>query len=295
MDDEALDKLRTAGKIAAKARDYGATKIAEGVLLLKVVEDIERFIQSNGGTPAFPVNIAINDIAAHYTPAHDDKLRFERGDLVKLDVGVHIDGYIGDTATTVEVGTNQWDNLIKAVQSALRAAVEVTKPKIKLRQIGAAIQRSIEAHDFLSVENLTGHSLEKYNLHAGLSIPNVMDNSTEIVNLGDVIAIEPFATNGTGRVDGKKGGNIFRFVKMRDVKGKDNTRLLQYIHERYSSLPFSERWCYQFDKKAKQHLKKLERSSAIRSYPILRDIGGGMVSQAEHTVIITENGCEVIT
>ncbi len=295
MDEEALDKLRTAGKIAGEARDYGAKKIAEGVLLLEVAEDIESFIQSNGGVPAFPVNIAINDIAAHYTPAHDDKLRFERGDLVKLDVGVHIDGYIGDTATTVEVGTNRWDNLIKAVQNALKAAIEVSKPKIKLRQIGAAVQRSIEAHDFLPVENLTGHSLERYNLHAGLSIPNVMDNSTEVLNLGDVIAIEPFATNGTGRVDGKKGGNIFKFVKIRDVKGKDNTRLLQYINERYSSLPFSERWCHQFDRRAKQHLKKLERSRVIRSYPILRDVGGGMVSQAEHTVIITEDGCEVIT
>ena len=295
MDEDVIEKYRKAGKIAKAARNYGASKVKEGVTLLEVAEAVEEFIRKQGGQPAFPINLAINDTAAHFTPAHDDKTKFEKGDVVKIDVGVHVDGYVGDTAVTVEVDTHHWGDLIRSTKEALDTAIELMKPNTKLDDVGAAIQRVIEAFGYLPVENLTGHSMERYKLHAGLSVPNVMGDGSGSVKLWDVVAIEPFATNGAGRVDGKKSGNIYRLVRPRQVAGKELNAMLGYINKNYSSLPFSERWCFKFDKKSKQRIKKLLKTGVIHSYPILKDVGEGIVAQCEHTVLITEAGCEVLT
>ena len=295
MDEEALNNYRKAGKIAKMARNYGAEQVREGSLLLDFAEDVEDFIRRQGGVPAFPINIAINDAAAHFTPSHDEKAKFIKGDVVKIDVGVHVDGYVGDTATTVEVGTHKWSDLIRSTKEALDAAVALMKPNTRLDDVGAAIQRVIEAYGFVPVENLTGHSMERYKLHAGLSVPNVMGEGSGSVKFGDVVAIEPFATDGAGRVDGKKSGNIYRLIKPREIGGKELRALISHISKNYSTLPFSERWCHRFDRKAKQHLRKLLKAGIIYSYPILRDVGEGTVAQSEHTVLITENGCEVLT
>jgi methionyl aminopeptidase len=295
MDEEILIKYRKAGKIAKATREYGASKIKEGALLLDVAEDVEDFILKQGGIPAFPINLTINDAAAHFTPSHDDKTRFNRGDVVKIDVGVHVDGYVGDTATTVEVGTHHWVDLIRSTREALDAAISLMKPNTRLDDVGAAIQRIIEAFGFSPVENLTGHSLERYKLHAGLSVPNIMGNGSGSVKVDDVIAIEPFATNGAGMVDGKKSGNIYRLIRPRQIGSKELTALIEHINKKYSTLPFSERWCYKFDKKAKQHIRKLMRAGVLYSYPILRDIGEGIVAQSEHTIIINEGGYEILT
>ncbi|UCE73444.1 MAG: type II methionyl aminopeptidase [Methanomassiliicoccales archaeon] len=295
MDEETIEKYRKAGKIAKAAREYGASKVKEGVLLFDVAEYVEEFIWKQGGRPAFPINLALNDAAAHFTPGLGDDTIFQKGDVVKLDVGVQVDGYIGDTAVTIEVGTNHWGDLIRATEEALEAAIGLMKPNARVDDVGAAIQRIIESHNFVPIENLTGHSMERYKLHAGLSVPNVMGEGSGIVKAQDVIAIEPFATNGAGMVDGKKGGNIYRLIKPRPIGGRELKALIKHINENYSSLPFSERWCHKYDKKAKQHIRKLLRAQVVYSYPLLKDVGGGIVAQSEHTVIITEDGCEIIT
>ncbi len=295
MDEETKEKYRKAGKIAKAAREYAASRIREGGLLLDLAEDVEEFTRKQGGSPAFPINLALNDAAAHYTPSHDDKLRFHKGDVVKVDVGVQVDGFVGDTATTIEVGTHHWDDLIRSTKEALDAAIELMRPNTRLDDVGAAVQRVIEAFGYVPVENLTGHSMERNKLHAGLSVPNVMGEGSGSVKAGDVIAIEPFATNGAGRVDGKKSGNIYRMVNPRYIGGKDLKSLIHHINENYSALPFSERWCHKFDKRAKHHLRKLLKAGIIATYSILRDVGKGTVAQSEHTVIITQDGCEIIT
>jgi methionyl aminopeptidase len=295
MDKEIKVKYKKAGAIAKAAREFGASLIAEDVLLVDVAEKVEEFIYKKGGKPAFPLNLTINDAAAHFTPAYHDKLRFSQGDVVKLDVGVHVDGYVGDTAVTIEVKTRKWQDLIRSTKEALDAAIGLMKPATRLDDVGAAIQRIIESFGYSPIENLTGHSMEQYKLHAGLSVPNVMGEGSGSVSEGDVIAIEPFATDGTGMVDGKKSGNIFRLMNARKVASKDLNSLIENISQRYSTLPFSERWCHKFDKRAKQHLRKLQRIGIIHSYPVLKDMGGGIVAQSEHTIIITQNGCETIT
>lgn len=295
MDEDVLESYHAAGRIASEARDYGASLVGEGSSLLEVAEKVENLIERRGGIPAFPVNIAVDDVAAHYTPHHNDKDVFVRGNIVKVDVGVHVDGYIGDTALTVEVGTRNWTDLIRAPEHALKTAIELIKPNVQMRMIGGAIERAIESVGFKPISNLTGHSMQRFSLHAGESVPNILDSNTAIVKEGDVLAIEPFATDGAGKVTGRKGGNIYRLLRARELKNKALSNLLHTIEERFSTLPFAERWCLPFDNKASNRLSKLVRAGALYCYPVLRDGVGGMVSQAEHTVVVTKSGCEVIT
>lgn len=295
MKSEVFEKYKQAGKIAKEARELGIELANGGLSVLELVEETEGLIRRRGGKPAFPVNVAIDSVAAHFTPRSDDWIRLEKGNVVKIDVGVHVDGYIGDTAATTEIGTRNWSNLIEASEAALGIAVELVKPNAPIRMIGGAIERSIEQSGFTPVANLTGHNLERFSLHSGKSIPNILDDTNDRTLLGEALAIEPFATNGAGKVSGRKGGNIYRLVKMGDAKKQRANDLLEYIKKEFNTLPFAERWCSKFDEKAGSSLQRLLRKRFIHTYPILSDVGKGMVSQAEHTVIVTEDGCRITT
>ncbi|MDI6917589.1 MAG: type II methionyl aminopeptidase [Thermoplasmatales archaeon] len=295
MDKKIVEKYRKAGRIASDAREYGMSLVSENTLLLDVAESIESYIIKKGAKPAFPVNIGINDVAAHYTPKHDDKTVFRKGEIVKIDVGAHVDGYIGDTADTVEVGTNRYDSMIKASKEALEVALDLIKPDIDLSIVGSAVEQTIRSYSFVPVSNLTGHSLKQFRLHAGKSVPNIRTNVKEKIKKDDVLAVEPFATNGAGSVGGKTGGNIYRLVRDREPKTENSKKLLKYIKENFGVLPFAERWCRDKVDNVEAVLKELMRAMIITTYPVLRETGRGMVTQAEHTVMVTENGAEVTT
>jgi len=288
MEDDVKEKYLKAGAIAARVRKEGAGMIKPGALLLDVAEFVEDEIRRQGGKPAFPVNLAINNIAAHYTPCSGDDWRFVSGDLVKLDLGVHVDGYIADTALTVEVVTGRWAPLIDAARDSLEMVLESIAPGMMVRTIGATIERVIRAKGFEPVSNLTGHSLERYNLHAGLSVPNIDDKSIEDLKPGMAVAIEPFATNGAGRVAGRKSGNIYKLLRMKETGDRELDELVKRVHDEFRFMPFPERWIAKNIGRPEKALKKLLRQGIFATYPILSEVKGGMVSQYEHTVIFAE-------
>ncbi|MFO7619622.1 MAG: type II methionyl aminopeptidase [Thermoplasmata archaeon] len=295
MNDDVREKYLKAGAIAARVRRDGADMIKSGALLLDVAEFIEGEIARLGGKPAFPVNLAIDSIAAHYTPHSRDTLRFNPGELVKLDLGVHVDGYIADTAMSVEVSTGKWTGLIEAARDSLEMVLDSMTPGIMVRSIGATIERTIRSRGFEPVSNLTGHSLEQYNLHAGVSVPNVDDGSVADLKSGMAVAIEPFATNGAGRVAGRKSGNIYKLLRNKETGDAEMDELIRQMHEECLYLPFSERWVAKRVENPEKALKRLLRQGIIATYPILSEVKGGMVSQFEHTIIITSNECLVTT
>ena len=293
---ELVENYRRAGRIAAEAREYALRMVGEGITLLSVAEAAEDLIRKRGARPAFPVNISINNFAAHYTPATNDAAAFKRGDVVKIDVGVHIAGYIGDTAKTVEVGTSLQRGMVAAAEAALNAAIEALRPGVKVGLLGGIIERNITSRGFKPIANLTGHGVDCYKLHSGVSVPNVAEGGGAALQAGMAVAIEPFATDGAGKVENAKvPGSIYRLVRARRGAGAAENALLEHIQAEYSTLPFAERWCSTFDKNAPQLLRKLLRMGIIAQYPVLRDAGGGIVTQAEHTVLITEGGVEVLT
>lgn len=299
IDDDVYEKYMLAGKIAATARDNGAKLIKEGVSYLEVATAVESEITKQGAGLSFPVNISINDIAAHFTPRHDDSLLiFQKGDVVKLDVGSHIDGYIADTALTVEIGTNNYADMIKASRNALEKAIETIKAGVDLADIGKAIEETIASYGYRSIDNLTGHSLERYTLHSGISVPNVSRRERGQISAGDVLAVEPFATDGAGHVASGSGSNIYRYdpsVRSRLIRDTKSRFLANTIHNKFNTLPFAERWCIDVLPNTDISLKKLLFAKCIKHYPQLIDSGKGIVTQAEHTLIVNEDGCEITT
>ncbi len=293
MDRHVLECYRKAGRIAGEARDFGASLVEPGVRALEVVRRIEDYIQEHGADIAFPATLSVNDVAAHYTPKHDDTLAFRKGELVKVDVGAHVDGYIGDTAVTVEVGgTTKYTMLREAVEDALDIAIGLMQPRAPLNLIGGAVEQTIESFGFKPISNLTGHSLKQYVLHSGLSVPNVRDMTSDRVKEGDVVAVEPFATTGVGKVEGKKPGNIYRMGRIKSTKYRN---VVEYIQVEYRTLPFAERWLHPYVRHLGFTLHSLTRNGIIQPYSILYEISKGMVAQKEHTIIITKEGCEVTT
>lgn len=295
MNEYALQCLKKAGAIAGEARQLGIDLIDEGVRYLDVAVEVEEFIIRKGAKPAFPVNISVNEVAAHYTPSSNDDKRFREGDVVKIDVGAHVDGYIGDTAATVEIKTRKRDNLIRAADEALRIALDIVGDGVSASMIGGAIERTIKDAGFRPVVNLTGHSMTQYNLHAGLSIPNIDDGIPAKIRNDMVLAIEPFATDGIGEVKSGKPGNIYRVLAERPMKDEKALEFFRQVRERFNTLPFCERWCYEIDRNASAMIRTLHRHGLISSYPMLNEIKGGIVSQAEHTVIVHDSKSEITT
>jgi methionyl aminopeptidase len=295
MNESMVSPLRKAGAISGEARDRGAEMVSEVVTYLEVAEEVESIIHNRGAEPAFPVNISVNEIAAHYTPCTDDTKRFKKGDVVKIDVGAHVDGYIGDTAVTVEVGTRNYQRLIESSRRALAMALEMVGPGVCVSTLGGAIERSIKEDGYRPVVNLTGHGMERYCLHAGLTVPNVDDGNLSRIKKDMVVAIEPFATDGGGQVKNGRSGNIYRVLRERPMKDKDAYAFFGIIRERFNKLPFCERWCTAIDPNAPGYLRTLVRHGLVSSYPILNEYKKGTVSQAEHTVLVNGSKVEILT
>jgi methionyl aminopeptidase len=283
-----LPRWREAARIASKARDLGVRRTVPGVRRREVAEAIESFIRDAGAQPAFPANLSRNDEAAHYTPSPDDEVVFEVGDLVKVDVGAHIDGAIADTADTVEVGgTRRHENLVRAAREAVRAGISRVRPGVSVDEIGGAIAEAIHARGLKPVVDLSGHSIERYLLHAGKTIPNVPGRGDATLVEGEIIAIEPFATNGMGSIGNGPFGNIQRF--RRDPGGTDP--VLARLYERFRTLPFTSRWADAPDERVA--LRRARRT--LQSYPVFVERAHGLVAQAEHTVLVVANGAEVLS
>jgi len=294
MDTTARESLRRAGVVSREARELAVTLVKEGALLLDVAEEVESLMVKRGLRPAFPTCISIDQVAAHYSPTHDDSLRFRRGNVVKLDLGAQLDGWIADTAVTVEVGTQNWKELIRGSELALQTAIEAVRGGVPTRTLGEGIQRAIESHGYRPVRNLTGHTIERYLLHAGKSVPNIA-HGHDVLEAGEVVAIEPFASSGAGEVDGRRTGNIYRVLRNRSLKQAPLGEFLRLLSQEFKTLPFAERWAHRLDPQAPALLNGLVRSGTVMTYPALLDLDGGIVSQTEHTMIVGVAGAEVTT
>jgi len=295
LNPEEIEKWKDAGRLARDALQFGKTLIENRKRMLDVTEKIESYVRKNGGELAFPTNLAVNNVGAHWTPSSKSKDIFRNGDVVKLDVGVHIDGYIGDNALTVEIETKNYEKMIEASREALNAAINVAVAGVNVGVIGHAVQDKIEQYGYRPIANLTGHRIKRYNLHSGISIPSVRERGGPSLTNGDIVAIEPFVTDGAGRVGGKRNSNIYHLRQIRKIRDEKATELMIEIKDRYKGLPFAERWLHEIQEDATKNLQKLLRAGIVSYYPVLDELGKGIVSQSEHTLLITNNGNEVLT
>ncbi len=298
LSEGALKKYQQAGKIAHDVRETMKRTVHEGMSIIDVCEKVESLIKKKGGKPAFPCNVSINEIAAHYTSAPEDKGTIPENSLVKVDLGVHVDGYIADTAVTVCLNP-EYENLVSTAEAALKKAIETLRPGLFTSRFGSVVEKTIKSRGFKPVSNLTGHMIQRYSLHAGKSLPNVFHISTSRTGLGEVYGVEPFVTlaDAAGKIKSGSEAYIFRFLKHKSLKNPYAKQLLGYIEQNFSILPFAERWlrgCVPHDH-FKAAFSELLSSKSLMSYPVFIEASGKTVAQAEHTVLIVEDGCLVLT
>jgi methionyl aminopeptidase len=297
-DEEELEKFRLSGKILCEAREEMRQLVHENMSIIDVCEKAEGLIREKGGKPAFPCNVSINEVAAHYTSPPDDERRIPERAVVKVDMGVHVDGYVTDTAFTACFNP-EYSSMKSAAEHALQAAIDSIHGDMAVSKIGEIIEKTIKNRGFKPISNLTGHSVGRYLIHAGTSIPNVQQISFAKVKAGDVFAIEPFVTppDAVGRVENSPQVTIFRLVKTKSQKNPHAKALLKYIEKNFRTLPFAERWLKGVVPKDKHReaFKQLLSSKALMGYPVFVEVSRKTVTQAEHTLLVTEDGCEVLT
>ncbi len=288
------EKILQAGKIAAQVRDWIKPQIKKDVLLLELAEKIEEKIIELGGKPAFPTNLGINDVTAHYTPTYNDETKAYG--LLKIDFGVSVDGWISDTAFSVDLeNSDENKKLIEVSEKALQNVIKILKPEISLGEVGKIIQQTIESEDLSPIANLTGHSIEQYELHSGKTIPNIVNKNPETFGTG-IFAIEPFVTKGNGRVYEGKPSGIYSLQNEKNPRSQIAREVLEYIIENYKTLPFCSRWIVkEFGTKALFGLRELEKINVLHQYPQLIESSHNNVAQSEHTILIEKDKVVVTT
>ncbi len=301
MDEEEIKSYIRAGEIAAHVRDFVERIVRPGMKILDLAEMVEKKIVEMGGKPAFPCNISMNWEAAHRTPIIGDELVIPEGSVVKIDIGVHVDGYIADTAVTVSFNP-KYESLLNAVKEALEKVLRVVSAGVRFSEVGRIVEDTLRAHGFKPIKNLSGHSLDRFIIHAGESIPNYHERlSLSRFKANRAYAIEPFGTDGKGFVVESDTITIYALWKTGKIKGLtlDERRLFTAIRERFKTLPFTERWLSDvFEnnvEKLRNILAKLSKKKIIYGYPILVEVGNGMVAQFEHTILILDKEVIVTT
>jgi methionyl aminopeptidase len=298
LPEDVLEKYVKAGRIAARVRERMRRIVTEGMRVIEICEKAESLIRKNGGKPAFPCNVSINEVAAHYTSPPNDEKIVPEGSIVKVDIGVHVDGYIADTAVTTCFNP-EYENLVRAAEEALETALKALRPGLSVSKFGSTVQKSIKMQGFKPVSNLTGHQVGRYLVHTGKALPNVFHLSISKVQAGEVYAVEPFVTlsDAAGKVISGKRAHIFRFVKRKSLKNRHAKQLLNYILNNFHTLPFTERWLQKCVPAShyRHAFSELLSSKSLMAYPEFIEASGKPVAQAEHTVIITKDGCQVLT
>lgn len=283
-----LEDLKKASEITKKAKREAEKLLKPGESIYNIAETIEQKIIDLGGFPSFPVNISINNIAAHYTPTINDNTILKDGDVVKFDFGAQVNGYCIDTASTVEINDNKYKDLIEASRNALENVKKIIRKDIEISEIGKVIENTIKSYNYNPIYNLSGHKIEQYILHSRITIPNY-DNKSKIKLNEGIYAIEPFATNGIGFAKEDKLSGIYSIISDKPIRDPNIKKFFQEIYNKYKTLPFAYRWLYkEYNNKInlKLFIEYLKKNGNIYEYPILVEQSNGIVTQFETTFYI---------
>jgi methionyl aminopeptidase len=298
LETKEIELAREVGGFSYKALQYAKTLVKPGAKLADVADNAEKFAWDNGFGCAFPINLSINQQAAHYTPTVGDEIVFTDNDVVKVDFGLSKDGILGDCALTVDL-SGKHAPLVEATEDALREGIGAVRAGVKVSAVGGAIEKAIVKHGFLPVKNLGGHGVAKHDLHSHPFIPNYDNGDEDELEEDTVVAIEPFATTDTvGMITESNTCEIYEFAGEAPVRLPNGRTVLKVVMEKYGSEPFAVRWLMN-DIKDRfvlySGIGELVRSGALVAHPMLTTVGKGIVSQAEAQVLVTKDGCEVLT
>lgn len=293
-----LERYRLAGRITAQALAHGRSLVRPGLKVIDLCEAVERLVVEKGAIPAFPCNVSINSVAAHYSSPLGDESVIPDRSVVKLDIGARVDGCIADSAVTVCLARELAD-MQEAAEAALANALNTMKPGVKLSEVGRVIGSTIKGYGFKPIRNLQGHLIKPFNLHAGKSVPNYPAGGSDRIVEGEVYAVEPFSTNGAGMVKDMNIAYIYRMLAAKKLKSEIERQVVGIVNDEFQGLPFVVRWLAERLRLSHAELQRLvddlRRKHVFHAYPVLREADGGLVAQAEHTVIIERDGVRILT
>jgi methionyl aminopeptidase len=296
-----LESLNKAGKIAQEVKKFIKPQIEIGTNVFNLIKNAEAKIIELGGNWAFPINVSINNTAAHYTsPIKDDDLTINEGDIVKIDLGVHIEGYIVDTAFTVSFNDEKsLENIIQATEVALDAAKMLAKPKINTRELGKKIESIVKGFNFNPIKELGGHQIERWLVHGKKQLPELGNQGGDIMEEGDVFGLEIFASTGEGSVHNTNASYIYElnpYAGRVPLRRKTSKQILGHVNKNYKTLPFAERWLAKdFRMGVAFGLQELIQQGKIQAHYVLAEQKGEFVAQSEETILITEDGFKQLT
>ncbi len=293
-----LAQYRESGRVVTEVKPLIESAVRPGVTFLEVCDLVRGEVESRGGRLAFPTGIGVNQVTAHYAPQDGDESVFREDDLVKVDFGVHVDGYVTDTSVTVTLNP-EYNLLIEATQRALEAAISAARREVRTGEIGRAIHREASRFGFKTIENLTGHTVDRYTVHAGKSIPNLYMPGMQELKVGDVFAIEPFLTLGSaaGYVVDAPSRTIFSIAARKKTGVAELDAFSEKVWAERKGLPFTPRWYSgEFGReKLRGIIDRLVAKKVLRAYPTLVEASGSPVAQFEHTMALEEGGLVVLT
>ncbi|MEK6957636.1 MAG: type II methionyl aminopeptidase [archaeon] len=291
MDKKTVENYRKAGEITKEMQEFSAKKLKEGANLYEFAEHIESEIRKKGGAPAFPINLSMNNVAAHYTPSFESADVLLEGAVIKVDIGVHVNGFIADSAFTIDF-SGKHKEMVETTEQALEEAVKMFKEGVSVGALGKKIESTLRAKGFRPIQNLSGHGVSEYDAHVGPSIPNIANNDSREIEEGMAIAIEPFATDGEGFVREGSQAEIFQVAEKVPVRGMEARKILAFVEDNYSKLPFAERWLQRnlkmSDFARKIGMRELMQKKCIMAFPLLKEEEGKTVCQAETTLLAHE-------
>ncbi|MBN2152300.1 MAG: type II methionyl aminopeptidase [Candidatus Lokiarchaeota archaeon] len=294
----ALESYQKAGKIAKEALDRARSMTKIGVKVIDLIVGVEDFIAKQGGGIGFPMNVSINNVAAHYTSGVRDMTEIEEGMIVKLDLGVHVNGYVADTATTVSLSKDPaLENICTASEKATQAAIDMIKVGAQTNDIGKKINEVIKSYKYQPIKDLSGHSLERWNVHGPKQIPLIPQPTGQAIEEGDVFAVETFASTGEGQTHALQIGNIYQLAlrHVPKIRNQAAKQLIGFVAKNYKTLPFSQRAWAKEIMVPRFALNELVATGVLMEYKVLSDVKGSFVSQAERTVYVHKDSVEILT
>jgi len=293
--EEEIGKLLEAGKIVKATREMAPRLVFDGARLIDICEGVEAEIRGQGGKPAFPCNVSINEIGAHYTSPPGDTRVVPAGSLVKVDIGARVDGFLADSAVTVSVGSDNAD-MIRVAESALEKAIQAVKIGGKISDVGSVVEKTIKSQGYKPIRNLTGHQISEYTIHAGVSVPNVADvGAPGKFQPWSIYALEPFVTlpDADGHIEEGPLGNILHLAKLKKPKDAEERKYFEEIYAGFRTLPFAKRWVSGF--KGFGLTGRMIGDRALYEYPTLVEASGKPIAQAEHTLLTTDKDIIITT
>jgi methionyl aminopeptidase len=241
-----IDKMAAAGAILVRTLKLLEGKVREGVTTAELDQAAERYIHSQGATPAFkgyrgfPGSICAspNSMVVHGIPG---PYRLERGDIISIDVGVVLDGWVADAARTFAVGpvTPVAEKLLDVTKASLFDAVEHCHPGKRLGDVSHAVQQRVEGEGLAIVRSLVGHGVGR-SMHEDPQVPNFGDpGKGRLLEEGMVLAIEPMVNAGRHTVrmgdDGwaiySQDGSLAAHFEFTVAITADGPRILTPWHE----------------------------------------------------------------